>query len=251
MKKNIDRFERQILLGGFGIDGQKLINEAKILCIGAGGLGCPVLLYLASSGFKKIGIVDYDVISYSNLPRQILYTEQDIGQNKVDIAKKILKSHNSAVDIITYNVRVAKDNIRKITKDYDMVIDCTDNFTTRLIIGDATFNSKIVLIRGAVLQYEGQIAIFNYKNSLCHRCLFDDLPKDDDTISTDKLGVLNTLCEMVGSIIVSEAIKIITGIGRVNNNYLILLDALEPSIKKIKITKRSNCRLCKENSVSS
>lgn len=239
-----ERFKKQILLDNFGESGQRAINNASVLCIGAGGLGCPVLLYLASSGVKKVGIVDHDVISQSNLPRQILYEERSIGKKKAIVAKQKLELLNSASNIIAYDLELTYDNAFNIINQYDIVIDCTDNFDTRLIIGDITYQCNKSLIRGAVLQYEGQIAVFNYQHSSCHRCLFDNLPTKNNTISTDALGVLNTLCEIVGAIIVSEAIKIITNIGDVNSDSIMFVDILEPSIKKIKIRKKTNCQLC-------
>jgi molybdopterin/thiamine biosynthesis adenylyltransferase/rhodanese-related sulfurtransferase len=225
MSENFERYQRQLLLKGFGEAGQQKLQDAKVLVIGAGGLGCPALQYLTAAGVGTIGIVDDDVVTLSNLHRQILYTAGDIGSAKVVMASFALEQLNFDIDIIPYNVRLTNQNAIEIITPYDVVIDGTDNFATRYMINDACVLSNKVLIYGAISQFEGQVAIFNYgANATNYRDLF---PTPDNTIlNCEEAGVLGVLPGIIGSMLANETIKLITGIGQPLVNTLLTYNAL-------------------------
>lgn len=234
------RYSRQILLKGFGEQGQQKLLLAKVLVIGAGGLGCPALQYLAAAGVGTIGIVDDDVVSLSNLHRQILYTTEDIGFLKVEKAAAKLKGLNPDVTIITYQIRLRKENALNIIRRYDLVIDGTDNFASRYMINDACVLLGKALVYGAVSQYEGQVAIFNVrdKNSVItnYRDLFPHPPQDGEVLSCAEAGVLGVLPGIIGTVQAAEAIKIITGIGEPLINRLLTYNVLTNLFYELSLT---------------
>ena len=223
-KAELSRYQRQIILPGFGTEGQERLKESRVLVIGAGGLGSPVLMYLAAAGVGTIGIVDYDRVDISNLHRQVLYSTEDVGRIKTEAASEKLKRINPDCKIITHNVRLTRFNIMDIIIAYDVVIDGSDNFPTRYLVSDATEIMNIPLVFGAVYQYYGQASVFNYKNGPSYRCLFPDQPKPGEVPSCSTAGVLGVMPGIIGSIQAGEAIKIITGAGDVLSGRLLQID---------------------------
>lgn len=228
---NLERYDRQIKLQGFGIGAQEKLTSAKVLVIGAGGLGCPVLQYLAAAGVGNIGIVDDDRVSLSNLHRQILYTTSDIGKLKTKAAFERLSSMNPEIQINVTSERISTKNAIQILSDYDLVIDCTDNFPTRYLLDDACRILKKPLIFGAIYQYEGQVAIFNVPNkegfTANYRHLFPEPPKPGEVPDCNDAGVLGVLPGIIGNIQATEAIKLITGIGEPLINRLMTINVLD------------------------
>ncbi len=223
-----ERYQRQIILKGFGIDGQHKIMQAKVLVVGAGGLGCPALQYLVAAGVGSLGIVDDDVVSLSNLHRQVLYTAAEIGLLKVAVAAEKLKQLNADVNIFTYPERLENKNAFAIISQYDLVIDGTDNFTSRYMINDACVLLSKPLIYGAVSQYEGQVAVFT--NTLLtgvnYRTIFPHPPKNGEVLNCAEAGVLGMLPGIIGTMQAAEAIKLITGIGAALVNKLLTYNLL-------------------------
>lgn len=224
MDKN--RYDRQIILPEIGIEGQQKILNARVLVIGAGGLGCPILQYLVAAGVGNIGLVDSDVVSISNLHRQILYTLADIGKQKVSVAKKHLLNQNPAVKIDVYPVMLHSSNALEIIKSYDFIIDGSDNFATRYLINDACVILKKAFISGSIFKFEGQISVFNYQNGPTYRCLYPEPPIAGSVPNCSEIGVLGALAGIIGAMQAAEAIKIITGAGEVLRGKLLLFDML-------------------------
>lgn len=208
------------------MEGQELLSAAKVLVIGAGGLGCPVLQYLTAAGVGVIGIADGDVVDISNLQRQVLYTEQEIGMQKVAVAQRKLKALNSYVTINTYPVFVNSTNIADIIAQYDIVVDGSDNFATRYLVNDACVMLNKPLVSGAIYKFEGQVTVLNYNNGPTYRCIFPDPPQEGESPNCAVIGVIATLPGIVGTIQANEVIKIITGIGAVLSGKLLVIDTL-------------------------
>ncbi len=230
-KEELKRYDRHILLSEIGISGQEKLKNAKVLVIGAGGLGCPILQYLTSAGIGTIGIVDFDVVDISNLQRQILYTVDDIGKLKVDCAINKLSRQNPFVNFSAYNTQLSNQNALEIIKKYDIVIDGTDNFPTRYLVNDACVILNKPLVYGSINKFEGQVSVFNYsdfknKKRPTYRCLFPEPPSAADVPNCSEAGVLGVLPGIVGSFQANEAIKIITGIGNVLLGKLLMINAL-------------------------
>ncbi|SEM28410.1 adenylyltransferase and sulfurtransferase [Chryseobacterium taichungense] len=227
---NLERYDRQIKLQGFGIEAQKKLVSARVLVIGAGGLGCPVLQYLTAAGVGNIGIVDDDRVSLSNLHRQILYNPNDIGKLKTETAFERLNVMNPEVKSSMIPERIATKNAVKIISNYDIIIDCTDNFPTRYLLDDVCRILQKPLIFGAIYQYEGQVAVFNVKNkdeSVTHyRHLFPEPPEPGEVPDCNDAGVLGVLPGVIGTIQAAEAIKLITGIGEPLINKLMTINIL-------------------------
>jgi len=237
MGENFERYQRQLLLKGFGEAGQQKLQDAKVLVIGAGGLGCPALQYLTAAGVGTIGIVDDDIVSLDNLHRQILYTTNDIGSSKVVMAAFALEQLNFDIDIIPYNTRLTNQNAIEIIIPYDIVIDGTDNFATRYLINDACVLLNKTLVYGAISQFEGQVAIFNHgENKVNYRDLFF-LP-DNTILNCEEAGVLGILPGIIGSMLANETIKLITGIGTPVINTLLTYNALTNQSHQFTISSR-------------
>lgn len=228
---NLERYDRQIKLQGFGIEAQEKLASAKVLVIGAGGLGCPVLQYLTAAGVGNIGIVDDDKVSLSNLHRQVMYTTDDIGKLKTEAAFERLNLMNPEVQISIISERMTTKNAIQILSDYNFIIDCSDNFPTRYLLDDACRILKKPLIFGAIYQYEGQTAIFNVPNnvgfSTNYRNLFPEPPKPDEVMDCNIAGVIGVLPGIIGTIQATEAIKLITGIGEPLVNKLMTINVLD------------------------
>ncbi len=238
--KEYKRFSKQIILKKIGFAGQKKILSSKVLIIGAGGLGCPLLLYLANSGVGTIGIVDYDKIEISNLNRQILFAENDVGKYKVNQAKKFVKKINHKINIKTYRTKIDKKNIKKILEKFDIICDGTDNFETRYLINDFCLKHKKKLISAAVTKFDGHIFNFDFKkNSPCFRCFMPEIPTNKNNCETD--GILSTLAGVVGTLFANEVIKTILHIKSDLIGKILIFNALNLNFRKTKLLKNSNC----------
>ena len=240
-EKRYERYERQILLKEFGVAAQEKLTEAKVLVIGAGGLGCPVLQYLAAAGIGTIGIVDDDVVSLSNLHRQVLYNVDDIGLPKAEIATKKLKALNNEINIISYNIRLTNKNALSIIKEYDIVIDGTDNFSSRYMINDACVLLKRPLVYGAISKFEGQVAVFNVEDTSAarpvnYRDLFPVPPKNNEILNCAEAGVLGVLPGIIGTMQANETIKLITGVGDPLINKMLTYNALDNSVYQFNLS---------------
>jgi adenylyltransferase/sulfurtransferase len=224
--KEIQRYDRHVKLKGFGLEGQQKLQEAKVLVIGAGGLGCPVLQYLVAAGVGTIGLADGDVVSYSNLQRQILFTTEDVGKPKVTSAVEKLRLQNEFVKFEVYQDYLTQDNILPILEPYDLVIDGTDNFETRYLVGDATLILNKPLVFGSIFKFEGQISVFNHDAGPSYRCLFPDPPSSDEVPNCSEVGVIGVLPGVVGAKMANEAIKLITSVGETLSGKLEVIDLL-------------------------
>lgn len=241
----IYRYSRNILIPEIGGEGQKKLLAAKVFCVGAGGLGSPVSLYLTAAGVGTIGIADSDNVDVSNLQRQVIHSTDDIGKTKTSSAKLRLNKLNPEVNIIEYSELISKDNIREIIKNYDIVIDGSDNFATRYIVNDACFFEKKPLVSGAILRFEGQVSLFRpHQGGPCYRCLFPDIPPDGMIPNCQEAGIIGAVAGIVGSIQSIEAIKEILGIGDNLDGRLLVINSLSMEINELKISKLQDCPLC-------
>ena len=224
--EELRRYNRHIILPEIGLDGQMKLKQAKVLVIGAGGLGCPVLQYLVTAGVGTLGIADDDKVDESNLQRQILYSDQDIGKPKAQVAAERLKAQNPYCQFKIYQVRLTASNALGILSDYDIVVDGSDNFPTRYLVNDACVMLNKPLVFGSVFKFEGQVAVFNFEGSATYRCLYPLPPASEEVPNCSEIGVLGVLPGIVGLLQASEVIKMITGIGEVLSNRLLRFDAL-------------------------
>lgn len=247
--KNILRYSRQIILDGFGTEGQRKLESSKVLVVGAGGLGSPCLMYLASAGVGHIGIIDFDLVDYSNLNRQILHFSSDIGVSKLESAKKKLNSLNSNVQVDTYKTRLTADNAEEIISEYDLVVDCTDNFTARYLISDCCFFLGKPLVEGACVGYDGILMTIIPGSTPCYRCLYPKPPEDGVLQTCSDTGILGAVAGIMGSMQALEAIKVIAGIGETVSGRVMVFDGLTTSFREIKWTRKAGCPLCGENPI--
>ncbi len=222
----ISRYAKQIILPEFRTEGQEKLREAKVLVIGAGGLGCPILQYLTAAGVGTIGIADGDKIDISNLQRQVLYTEQEIGQQKAEVAVSKLKGLNPYVNFNIYPVFVDAANALEMFKGYDIIVDGSDNFATRYLVNDACVMLDKPFVSGAIYKFEGQVSVFNFQGGPTYRCIFPEPPGADESPNCAVIGVIATLPGIIGTIQANEVIKMITGIGEVLSGKLLVLDTL-------------------------
>jgi len=234
------RFEKQIILKKIGISGQKKLQESKVLIIGMGGLGCPLLTYLASAGIYNIGIVDQDKVELSNLNRQILFNTADIGKYKVIQAKsKIIKIYKK-IKIKTFNQKISVSNINKISKNYDIICDGTDNFNTRYIINDHCKKNKKILISAAISRFDGQLFKFNFKKGgPCFRCFMPEKPIQENNCETE--GIFSPVAGILGSLQANEVLKTILGLKDDLDNNFLIFNSLKMTLRKIKINTNPNC----------
>jgi len=245
-KKIIERFSRQIVLKDIGILGQRKILQSRVLVVGAGGLGSPVAEFLSRAGIGSLGIVDYDKVSLSNLHRQSLYNTSDIGKFKVKIAKDRIKKINPNTKVTIYKVRLNNDNSKKIIKDYDYVVDGSDNFITKFLLNDYCLKLKKTLVTGAISKFDGHIFTFDFKNKKipCLRCFFQESNISDDLLNCESEGILGTVAGIIGTIQANEIIKKILNIGTGLDGYIFILDLLHLNFRKVRLKKRKNC-FCK------
>ena len=246
-KKQIDRYSRQIILKKIGVIGQKKILKASVLIVGAGGLGSPIAIYLAALGIGEIGIIDEDSVEISNLSRQIIFSTNDLKKNKSLTAINKLKMINPDIKLLSFSQKLAKKNINKIAKNFDVIVDGSDNFRTRFLINDYCLKNKKILISGAISKFDGQVYTFNFlkKNSPCLRCFIPRSPVNLDIDNCEYEGILGTLGGIVGSIQANEVVKEILGIGNTLCGHILIIDALKLTFRKVKLNKRSNC-FCNE-----
>ena len=237
------RFERQIILKKIGLTGQKKIKSAKVLIIGMGGLGCPVAEFLTRSGVGFLGIVDHDLVSLSNIHRQTLYDEKDLGKLKVKAAKKKLTGINSKTKINIYNFKIDKNKFTKIIKNYDYIVDGTDNFETKFLINDTSLKYKKFLVTGAISKFDGHVFTFDFKNQKnpCLKCFYQEEKISDDILNCEYEGILGTVAGIVGTIQANEILKKILNIGQTLNGYMLILDLLNLNFRKVKLNKRKKC----------
>jgi molybdopterin-synthase adenylyltransferase len=244
-KTVIERFSRQIVLKDIGIVGQKKIISAKILIVGAGGLGCPVAEFLSRAGVEKIGIVDNDKVNLSNIHRQSLYQTFDVGKYKVKTVEKKIKLINPNTKIKTYKLRLNDQNLKKIIKNYDYVVDGSDNFETKFLLNDFCLSFKKFLVTGAISKFDGHIFTFDFNNKKipCLRCFFQESKISNDLLNCESEGILGTVAGVIGTIQANEILKKILNIGNSLDGYILILDLLNLNFRKVKIKKRKNC-LC-------
>jgi molybdopterin/thiamine biosynthesis adenylyltransferase/rhodanese-related sulfurtransferase len=238
MKMNTNRYIRQIALPEIGITGQQKLSKARVLVIGAGGLGCPVLQNLAAAGVGTIGIVDGDVIDETNLHRQLLYTLSDCKKNKAEVATKAIKRLNEQINIVTYPVFLTKSNVNSIVSNYDIVVDCTDEIPIRYLINDCTLVINIPMVSASIHKFEGQLSVFNYQNGPSYRCLFPENTKNNvPNCSTS--GVLGVLPNLLGTLQATEVLKIILEIGNILNGKLMIFNVLNNSVSTFNFKKNN------------
>ena len=243
----IARYSRHLLLPEVGVEGQEKLCAAKVLCIGTGGLGSPLGLYLAAAGIGKLGLVDFDVVDQSNLQRQVLHGESTVGKLKVDSAKNRLADINSDVEVVTYNTRLSSENAMEIFKNYDIIVDGTDNFPTRYLANDAAVLLGKPYIYGCILRFEGQASVFYSKEGPCYRCLYPEPPPPGLVPSCAEGGVLGILPGVIGLIQATEVVKLILGKGDTLVGRLMLFDALGMKFREMKLRKDKDCPICGEN----
>ena len=238
--KDFKRFEKQIILKKIGISGQKKIKNSKVLIIGIGGLGCPLLTYLASSGVGKIGVVDHDKIELGNLNRQILFNSSDIGKYKVNQAKKKINKINKNIKIQLFRLKVSKKNIKSILKNYEIICDGTDNFETRYLINDYCKKNKKILISAAISKFEGQLFKFNFKQKgSCFRCFMPEKPEEENNCQSE--GIFSPVAGILGSLQANEVLKTILNLKEDLNNKILIFDSLKSIFRNAKITSNPLC----------
>ena len=241
-KKQIDRYSRQIILKKIGTIGQKKLLRSSVLIVGAGGLGSPIAIYLAAIGIGNIGIIDKDIVEISNLSRQIIFANNDVKKKKSSIAISKLKKLNPDIQLKSYQKKLTKKNVDKIAKNFEVIVDGSDNFRTRFLINDYCLENKKILVSGAINRFDGQVYTFNFlkEKSPCLRCFMPNIPIDsDDNCETE--GVLGTLAGIVGSIQANEVVKEILGIGDTLCGHILIIDALKLTFRKVKLNRRSDC----------
>ena len=245
--EEIHRYSRHLLIPDVGLEGQQKLKAASVLVIGTGGLGSPVALYLAAAGVGRIGLVDYDVVDFSNLQRQIIHGESRLGDLKVESARDRLKDINSEIRVDIYNETITSDNAFEIAEPYDLIIDGTDNYPTRYLVNDLCVLTGKPNVYGSIFRFDGQASVFFAEQGPCYRCLFPEPPPPGLVPSCAEGGVLGVLPGTIGSIQATEALKLILGIGDSLIGRLLLFDALDMSFFTVKLKKNPNCKICGKN----
>ena len=243
----VRRYSRHLIIPDVGMTGQKRLKNARVLCVGAGGLGSPALLYLAAAGVGTLGIVDFDVVDESNLQRQIIHGQSDIGRSKAESARDSIVEINPYVNVIVHQEHLDSDNAMQIFADYDLIVDGTDNFATRYLVNDACVLLGKPYVWGSIYRFDGQASVFWAEYGPCYRCLYPEPPPPGMVPSCAEGGVLGVLCASIGSIQVNEAIKLITGIGEPLAGRLMIYDALEMTYRSVKVRKDPECPVCGKN----
>ncbi|HEY8046107.1 MAG TPA: adenylyltransferase/sulfurtransferase MoeZ [Streptosporangiaceae bacterium] len=243
----VRRYSRHLIIPDVGMTGQKRLKNAKVLCVGAGGLGSPALLYLAAAGVGTLGIVDFDVVDESNLQRQVIHGQSDVGRPKAESARDSIREINPYVTVIVHKERLDSDNAMQIFADYDLIVDGTDNFATRYLVNDACVLLGKPYVWGSIYRFDGQASVFWAEYGPCYRCLYPEPPPPGMVPSCAEGGVLGVLCASIGSIQVNEAIKVITGIGEPLAGRLMIYDALEMTYRSVKVRKDPECPVCGKN----
>lgn len=240
------RYSRQIILKEIGIEGQEKLLKSKVLVIGAGGLGSPALYYLAAAGVGNIGTVDFDTVGVSNLQRQIMFSTGELQRKKVDVAKEKLENLNPDIKVDKYPVRIDISNIEEIVEGYDVVIDATDNFSTRYLISDCCFLMKKPLVEGAVLGFNGMLTTIIPGRTPCYRCLYPEPPKEGAVPTCSDIGILGMVTGTIGSLQALEAVKVLLGTGEILAGRVLMFDGFDMSFNEVKLERDKKCRLCGE-----
>jgi len=243
----VRRYSRHLIMPEVAMEGQTRLKAAKVLCIGAGGLGSPVLMYLAAAGVGTIGIVEFDVVDETNLQRQIIHGQSDVGKSKAQSAKETIAEINPNVDVILHETRLDSSNALDIIRPYDLIVDGTDNFPTRYLVNDACVLLHKPYVWGSIFRFEGQASVFWADQGPCYRCLYPEPPPPGMVPSCAEGGVLGVLCATIGSIQATEAVKLIIGSGTPLIGRLKIYDALEMDLRTIKVRKDPSCPICGEN----
>ena len=246
-KKQIDRYSRQIILKKVGVIGQEKLLKSSVLIVGAGGLGSPIAIYLAALGIGKIGIIDKDNVEISNLSRQIIFETNDVNKKKSLAAINKLKKINPDIQLVSFNKNLTIININQIAKKFDLIVDGSDNFKTRFLVNDYCLKNKKILVSGAISKFDGQVYTFNFskKKSPCLRCFIPKMPRNPDIDNCEYEGVIPPLAGIVGSIQANEVVKEILGIGNTLCGYILIIDVLKLTFRKVKLNRRSGC-ICHE-----
>ena len=242
-KKQIDRYSRQIILKKIGVVGQKKLLRSNVLIVGAGGLGSPISMYLVALGIGRIGIIDKDRVEISNLSRQIIFSTNDLKKNKASTAIDKLRKINPDIQFKSFKKKLVKKNINQIAKNFDLIVDGSDNFRTRFLINDYCLQNKKILVSGAISKFDGQVYTFKFskKKSPCLRCFVPKMPSNPDVDNCEYEGVLGSLAGIVGTIQANEVVKEILEIGDTLCGYILIIDALKLTFRKVKLNKRSDC----------
>ncbi|MBX8631821.1 MAG: molybdopterin-synthase adenylyltransferase MoeB [Thermoplasmata archaeon] len=242
--EDIQRYSRHLLLPEVGLGGQLKLRKAKVLVIGAGGLGSPLLLYLAAAGVGTLGIVDFDTVDFSNLQRQIIHSQKDVGRKKIDSAEEKIKEINHNIQVVKHETRLTSENALDIIRQYDIVIDGTDNFPTRYLVNDACVLLGKPNVYGSIYRFEGQVSVFDAKRGPCYRCLYENPPPPGLVPSCAEGGVVGVLPGTIGTLQAMEAIKLILGEGEPLIGRLLLFDAMKMRFKELKLRKNPDCPVC-------
>ncbi len=246
-RDEIFRYSRHLIIPDVAMDGQRRLKNARVLLVGAGGLGSPTAMYLAAAGVGHIGLVDFDEVDASNLQRQVIHGTSDIGRPKLDSAADTIRELNPYVEVIRHETRLTSDNARDIIRPYDLVIDGSDNFPTRYLVNDACVLEGKPYVWGSIYRFDGQASVFWAEHGPCYRCLYPEPPPPGMVPSCAEGGVLGVLCATIGSVQANEAIKLLTGIGDPLVGRLLIYDALELSFKDIRVRKDPECPVCGKN----
>ena len=244
--EQIERYSRHIILPEVGGSGQQKMLEARVLLLGAGGLGSPAAYYLAAAGIGNLGIVDFDQVDLSNLQRQIIHSTERIGMLKTESAKKTIQALNPDVNVTLYNEKMDSSNIMSLIKDYDYVVDGSDNFPTRYLVNDACVMRNKTLIHGSIYRFEGQVTVFKPGDGPCYRCLYPEPPPPGMVPNCQEGGVLGVLAGVIGNLQVVEVLKLILGIGKPLVGKLLIYDALNTEFRSLRLRRDANCPICGE-----
>jgi len=243
----VKRYSRHLIIPDVGMTGQKRLKNAKVLCVGAGGLGSPALMYLAAAGVGTLGVIDFDVVDESNLQRQIIHGQSDVGRPKALSARDSIKEINPYVTVVVHEEALSTDNVMEIFSGYDLIVDGTDNFATRYLVNDACVLLGKPYVWGSIYRFDGQASVFWSEHGPCYRCLYPEPPPPGMVPSCAEGGVLGVLCASIGSIQVTEALKVLTGVGEPLVGRLMIYDALEMSYRSLNIKKDPDCAICGVN----
>ena len=248
----LDRYSRHIIMDDVGPEGQKRLLDAEVLIVGAGGLGSPVVQYLAAAGVGTLGIVDDDVVERSNLQRQVIHGDADVGRPKVDSAREFVAAQNPDVAVEAHETRLTADNVGRFLDDYDLVVDASDNFPTRYLVNDACTLAGVPFAHGAILRFEGQVTTFEARDGgPCYRCLFPEAPEPGTVPDCATAGVLGVLPGTVGCIQATEAVKLVLDYGETLDGRMLFYDAADMSFETIAVEPRPNCPVCGSGGVES
>ena len=249
--EQLDRYSRRIIMDDVGSEGQKRLLDGRVLCIGAGGLGSPIIQYLAAAGVGTLGIVDDDVVERSNLQRQIIHGDDDVGRPKVDSAAEYVAQLNPDIDVERHELRLDASNIEGFLEEYDVVVDGSDNFATRYLVNDACTLAGVPFSHGAILRFEGQMTTFTSGDGPCYRCLFPEAPPAGSVPDCATAGVLGVLPGTVGCVQATETVKLLLDYGETLDGRMLFYDAADMTFEEIRIEKRPDCPVCGEGGIDS